>query len=375
MRRLGLILLSVFVAVACRPHLGPSPTPTPSYVAGTLIPSQAMTVGIHIPGAPGAFAASVLDIGASEGLAAGNITVTTEAFSSGDQAFVGAGRTDAVDLFVADTASALYANAAGSDLVLIASLQQTPSWRLLTLAKGSVKKLPDLAKSAIYVDGVHGDEVPVLLAMKGAGLSTAGLTFVYPDDPAIPFDPTLLQNGAVKAALVRSFDGFARTAQFVDPATGASVGPAAYRELSLSSSTDGLGIWASAASIAANDAKTAVAATLIAWSEGLAKCRDDVETCAMLVVDSSTSDLQQESLAWDLNQLNASLWPNPAGLFEMDATRLGVAISAANSVGIGSAISAESLIDGSILNLAKEQWIQGVDRNGAGWTLLDLPLP
>jgi len=375
MRRLGLILLSVFVAVACRPHLGPSPTPTPSYVAGTLIPSQAMTVGVHLPGAPGALAASVLDIGASEGLAAGNITVTTEAFSSGDQAFVGAGRTDAVDLFVTDAAPALFANASGADLVLIASFQHSSTWRLLTLADGPVASLADLAGGSMYVDGVHGDEAPVLLAMKDAGISLEGLTFVYPDDPAIPFDATLLHDGTVKAALVRSFDGFARTAQYVDPATGASVGLAAYREISLSSTSDGLGIWASAASIAADDAKTAVAATLIAWSQSLTKCRDDVETCAMLVVDSSISDLQQESLAWDLNQINASLWPNPAGLFEIDSARLGVAISSANSVGIGSPASADSLIDRSILKLAQEQWIQGVDRNGAGWTPLDLPLP
>jgi len=334
-----------------------------------------MTVGVHLPGAPGALAASVLDIGASEGLAAGNITVTTEAFSSGDQAFVGAGRTDAVDLFVTDAAPALFANASGADLVLIASFQHSSTWRLLTLAASPVASLADLAGGSMYVDGVHGDEAPVLLAMKDAGISLEGLTFVYPDDPAIPFDATLLHDGTVKAALVRSFDGFARTAQYVDPATGASVGLAAYREISLSSTSDGLGIWASAASIAADDAKTAVAATLIAWSQSLTKCRDDVETCAMLVVDSSISDLQQESLAWDLNQINASLWPNPAGLFEIDSARLGVAISSANSVGIGSPASADSLIDRSILKLAQEQWIQGVDRNGAGWTPLDLPLP
>ena len=181
-----------------------------------------MTVGVHLPGAPGALAASVLDIGASDGLAAGNITVTTEAFSSGDQAFVGAGRTDAVDLFVTDAAPALFANANGADLVLIASFQHSSTWRLLTLADGPVASLAALAGGSMYVDGVHGDEAPVLLAMKDAGISIEGLTFVYPEDPAIPFDATLLHDGTVKAALVRSIDGFARTAQYVDPATGAT---------------------------------------------------------------------------------------------------------------------------------------------------------
>ena len=135
MRRItSLLALCMLVTAACRPQIGPSQTPTPSSIAGSLVPSQAMAVGLHLPGALGSLAGPVLDVGISGSLAAANISVSSEPFSGGDQAFVGAGRTDAVDLFVASTAAAVAANAAGGDLELVASLQRTSSWRLMTLA-------------------------------------------------------------------------------------------------------------------------------------------------------------------------------------------------------------------------------------------------
>jgi hypothetical protein len=363
--------------IACRPSIAPSSTPTPSYIAGSLVPSKPMAVGIHLPGTPGALAGGIVDIEAVGALTAGNITVGSQTFSGGELAFVGAETDNVVDLFVADAATALLANAAGADLVMVASLQRLPGWRLVTIASGSTSAVSDLAGGTVFVDGIPGDEAPLLLALKNAGIDAGEVTLVFPDDPGLPYDAASLLDGTIRAVLVRTFDGYARIAQYVDPATEMGIGEAALREIPLDyeAAGSGLDVWATRTSIASDDQKIAVAATLLAWSQGSAKCREDVATCATQISDASISDLSVETLQWTINQLNASIWPNPAGLFEIDATRLGVAISAANSVGIGSATTAESLIDRSILKLAQGQWIQGVDRNGAGWTPLDLPLP
>jgi len=376
-RKAALFALCMVALIACRPSTAPSPTPTPSYIAGTLVPSKPMAVGIHLPGTPGALAGGIVDIEAVGALTAGTISVNSQTFSAGELAFVGAETENVVDLFVADAATALLANAAGADLVMVASLQQSSSWRLMSLASSSVSTISDLVGGTVFIDGIYGDEVPFLLALKDAGIAASDVSLVYPDDPGLPFDAAGLLDGTVRAALVRTFDGSARIAQYPDPATGMSIGEAALREIPLDyeAAGSGLDVWATRTSIASEDQKIAVAATIIAWSQGSAKCRDDVATCATQISDASISDLSVETLEWAVNQLNASLWPNPAGLFEIDAARLGVAISAANSVGIGSPASADSLIDRSILKLAQEQWIQGVDRNGAGWTPLDLPLP
>jgi len=375
-RTLSLLAACMLVVMACRPQLGPSSTPTPSSIAGNLVPSQPMTVGVHLPGAVGSLAAPILDIGITGTLAGANITLTTEPFAGGDQAFVGAGRTDAVDLFVADTGAALIANMAGGDLVLISSLQRSSSWRLMTLASGQVESLAQLAEGVIYIDGLHGDEMPLLNAMKVAGVSTEKLTLVFPEDPVVSFDPTQLIDGTVLAAFVRSFDGSVRLAQYVDPVTGVSAGESFYREIAIDDATDGLGIWASAASIESDDAKIAVAATLVALSDSFAKCRDDVAACATVVADSSVSDLSVEALAYGVNAINASLWPNPQGLFEIDRAALQVEIDMAFSVGlVASKGDAGSLIFDEILAMASQSWPAGVDRNGSAWVPLELVLP
>ena len=376
MRRTALLVaVCLTVVTACRPQLGPSPTPTPSSIAGALTPSQAMTVGIHLPGAVGSFAAPVLDIGINGTLSASNVTVTTEPFAGGDQAFIGAERTDAVDLFVSDTATALVANAAGGDLVLISSLQTTSSWRLMTLASSKIKTLGQLATSTIYIDGLHGDEASLLSAMKKMGISTDKLKFVFPDDPVVSFDATQLVDGTIAAAFVRSFDGYIRLAQFIDPATGVGVGESFYREISANFSSSQLGIWASAASITSDDAKIAVEATLIALTQSFAKCRDDVATCSTQVADSSVSYLSVEALAYGINALNASIWPNSRGLFDVDAIGVQEAVNAAVEVGLVSHVATDTLIAKNIVDEASKYWPAGVDRNGASWAPLDLKIP
>ena len=335
-----------------------------------------MTVGLHLPGAVGSLAGPVLDIGITGTLAGANITVTTEPFAAGDQAFVGAGRTDAVDLFVADTAAVLAANMAGGDLVLISSLQRTSSWRLMTLASEQIESLAQLAETAIYIDGLHGDEAPLLNAMRASGVSTEKMTLIFPEDPVVSFDATQLIDGTVSAAFVRSFDGYIRLAQYGDPATGASVGESFYREVAINYAAGGLGIWASAASIESDDAKIAVAATLVALSESFAKCRDSVDACATVVSDSSVSDLGVEALAFGLNAINASLWPNSQGLFEFDLAALQAEIDAAFEGGlVASRGDAGSLMMDEILTMANQYWPAGVDRNGSSWVPLELVIP
>jgi len=374
-RKLLGVLFSLLVVVGCRPSLEASPTPGPSSIAGDLMPEQAMSVGIHLPGTAGAMYSSIVALNASGSLAAANVTVSGEPFAGEDQSFIGAGRTDAVDLFVAESAAALISNAAGNDLVLLASLQRTQSWRLLTLASGDIQGLDQLQGTTVYVDGLVGDELPLLIALNEAGVESTSVSFVYAEDPGAPFDSASLLDGAVSAAFVHTFDGYVRLAQAFDPNTGGSVGESFYRELPVASLGAGLGIWASAASIESDDAKIAVAATLVGLAQSMAQCRDDVEACAALVADSGLTDLGIEAVAWGLNALNASLWPNPQGLFEIDRATLQEEVDAAVAVGLITTVSVDSFVNDEILTMASQYWPAGVDRNGSSWVPLELVIP
>ena len=374
-RTVAALAVGLLIVAGCRPQLGPQATPTPSSIAGDLAPKAAMTVGLHFPGAAGAAYAPVVAIGISGALAAANITVSAGTFEGGGSAFVGAGRTDAVDLFITDTASALVANAAGNDLVMIASLQRSPTWRLLALAGGKIESVDQLNGKAVYIDGLPGDELPLLAALASAGVDPASVQLIFPDSPALSFDANQLFDGTVAATYVRSFDGYVRLAQVTNPDTGASVGESFYRELPIAPIGAGLGIWASAASIVSDDAKLATAATLVALAQSMAQCRDDVPTCATLVADSSMSDLSVEALAWGMNALNGSLWPNTQGLFAIDRDTLQVEIDAAAAAGLTSRVTADSLISAEIYEIASKHWPANIDRSGSSWTPLELQIP
>jgi len=374
-RTAAALSVGLLIVAGCRPHLGPIATPTPSSVAGSLLPKTAMAVALHYPGAAGAAYAPVVSIGVSGVLAGANITVVAVPYEGGERSFVGAGRTDTVDLFLSDTASVLTANAAGNDLVMIASLQRSPPWRLMTLAGGEIKRLDQLQGTTIYIDGLPGDELPLVSSLKAAGVDVAKVKLLYPEIPAVGLDPSQLLDGTVAAMFVRSFDGYVRLAQYAKPDTSVSVGESYYLELPVAPLGAGLGIWASAANIVSDDAKIATAATLVALAQSMAQCRDDVPTCASLVAESSMSDLSVEVLAWGINALNGSLWPNEQGLFAIDRDALQSEIDAAVAAGLVANTSADSLINREIYGLADENWPANVDRTGANWTPLELLIP
>ena len=204
----------------------------------------------------------------------------------------------------------------------------------------------------------------------------ASVAMVYPDDSSVSFDPTQLADGTVAAVLVRRFDGYPRLVQFADPGTGASVGSAHYRELPLAAVGSGLGIWASAAAIASDDAQVATAAALVALAQSEAACRDDVHACAALFDESSLTDLDADTVAWALDALNGSIWPSAAGLFEMDPAALRADLEAIAATGGSASGTPETLMNGAILSRAQGHWPEGVDRNGSGWTpaVLEIPL-
>jgi hypothetical protein len=334
-----------------------------------------MSVTIHLPGAPGAVFAAVSAISQKGVLDAAQITVNAVPLGTAGDAFTPAGRSDVVDLYVTDTAAALAANAAGADLVEIASLQHAPRWQLLTLAKGKVKSLAQLAGKSVYVDGLPGDELALTAALQAAKTDPAGVTLIYPDDSSFSFDPTQLVDSTVAAVLVRNFDGYPRLVQFADPNTGVSVGATYYRELPIAAVGSGLNIWASAAAITSDDAQIAAAATLIALSQSEAACRDDVQACATLFDESSLTDLDVNTVAWALDALNASIWPNSAGLFEMDAATLQRDLDAMTAAGASTPGTPESLMSSAILSRAQGHWPSDVDRNGANWAPVKLEVP
>lgn len=376
--RHGLSLaLSLVLVAACRPALPGEASPSASSIAGDLIPSQPMSVVYHLPGAPSGLHAPFAFMTQEEGLASAQISVNIATPPVGEDPFASAEDPQNVDLYVASPAAALASREAGSDLVLIAGLQQRADWRLVTPVGSAIASPADLAGQNIFVHGLPGDAATALAALAAEGVAPSSVTLTYATDLSSSFDPTPILDGTYAAALVSSVDGWPRLVQGADPVTGASVGTEGLREIPIAPITAdaGLAIWAHASSLTTDDAKIAAAASLIALAEGLAFCRDTIDDCAALFLGVGTSDQDQETIVWSVNALNGLLWPNPDGVLSIDTEGIKRAVATATTAGVLAMPFDDSYIDASILALAESHWPDGLDRNGSGWTPLSVEIP
>jgi len=373
-RRLAVAISLLVVASACRPALGPSPTPTPSSIVADLVPKSAMTVAIRLPGSAGAMFAPFAAISQLGLLAANKVTVSAIPLGSPDGAFTPSGRTDVVDLYALDTATALRAREQGADLVYVASLEHLTSWGVVSRTRTS---LNSLAGSNIYVDGFPGDEHALRATLQGAGINTGDIVLTYSTDTAVPFDPAMLADGTFDAVYTRSSDGLPRILQSADE-NGVAYGADSFTWLPMTGGrAGGLGLWASAASIASEDGQIAAAAALVALAATTAGCRDDLQGCSARYLEAGLSEFDEGTIAWALNQWNGSLWPSAGpGLFAIDEAAVEATGWDAQAAGIVISLDPVSAyVDQAIYALASAHWPPDIDLVGSDWVPEEVPLP
>lgn len=376
-RRVATFGLVAVLVTACRPALPGEASPSASSIAGDLIPSKPMSVVYHLPGPPSGLHAPFAFMTQEEALIAADISVSLTTPLPDVDPFASAGDPGTVELYVASPAAALASRESGSDLVLIAGLQQRADWRLVTPIGTGITELTDLAGQTIFVHGLPGDASSALAALSAAGVPPSSVNLVYATDLSSPFDPMPILDGTFAAAVVSSVDGWPRLVQGPDLTTGASIGLSGLTELPITSTTSdaGLAIWAHASSLTEDDAKIAAAASLIALAQGLTFCRDTIDDCAALFLGIGTSDQDQETLVWSVNALNGLLWPSTQGALSIDTEGLKGAVTTAIAAGVLSEGFVDDYIDSSVLNLAESHWPEGLDRTGAEWTPLSVEIP
>ena len=351
-------LLSIaLIAVACRPPIGGSVEPTASSIAGELRPSKEISVTVHLPGAPDVLTAPLAYAAASESIAAAGITLNQVAPTAGEAPFPLVASKSRLQLYFATPAAVLASETARASLVMIANLQQTTSMALVAPVGGATTTA-DLSNTTILVQGMIGDEVPLLalLAREGA----ENVTVEYPADSSIPLDLTPLFDGTYAAAFLTRYDGLARAQEFISLESGLPVGPDGITIIDLgdASSVDGLGLWMEESAIADEDFNIAAALILIGLTDGLAYCRDQPTECASVFEQGGETDRFGDSLAWSVDQFNASVWPAPQGVLDVAAVSIdGVTVNT-------------SILERAIANLPAE-----IDRNGASWTPSGISLP
>lgn len=351
-------LLSIaLIAVACRPPIGGSVEPSASSIAGELRPSKEISVTVHLPGAPDVLTAPLAYAAASESIAAAGITLNQVAPTVGEAPFPLVASESRLQLYFATPAAVLASETARSSLVMIANLQQTTSMVLVAPAGGATTAA-DLSNTTVLVQGMVGDEVPLLalLAREGA----ENVIAEFPSDSSIPLDLTALFDGTYAAAFLTRYDGLARAQEFISFESGLPVGPDGIAVIDLGdvSGVHGLGLWMEESAIADEDFNIAAALILIGLTDGLAFCRDNSIECASVFEQGGETDRFGDSLSWSIDQFNASVWPSPQGVLDVAA------------VSIDGITTDQSILERAIANLPA-----GVDRTGSNWMSNGVELP
>ena len=356
-RSLASILSIALIAVACRPPVGGSVEPSASSIAGELRPSKEISVTVHLPGAPDVLTAPLAYAAASETIAAAGITLNQVAPTAGEAPFPLVASKSRLQLYIATPDAVAASATARESLVMIANLQQKTSMVLVAPASGAAAAA-DLSGSTILVQGIVGDEVPLLalLAREGA----ENVTAEFPADSSIPLDLTPLYDGTYAAAFLTQYDGLARAQEFVSLESGLPVGPDGITVIDLGDTSDvrGLALWMEKGAKDDEDFSIAAALILIGLTDGLAFCRDQPGECAAVFEQGGETDRFGDSLAWSIDQFNASVWPAPQGVLDL-GSNLPAGVSVSNQI-----------LERAIANLPA-----GTDRIGESWAPSGTALP
>jgi len=133
-----------------------------------------------------------------------------------------------------------------------------------------------------------------------------------------PFDMSLLLNNELDAAQAMTYNEYAQVLEQENPETGElytadDLAVIDFNDIGTAMLQDA--IWADAAWLAENEATAQ--AFLKASFEGWIFCRDNPDACVQIVLDRGPA-LGTSHQAWQMNEINALIWPSPGGIGVMD---------------------------------------------------------
>lgn len=190
-----------------------------------------------------------------------------------------------------------------------------------------------------------------------------------------PFDMSLLLNREIDAAQAMTYNEYAQVLEAVNPDTGELYLP---EDLSVINFND-IGtamlqdaIWVEEAWLADNE-ETA-SAFLRASFRGWIYCRDNPDECVQMVLDRGSA-LGASHQAWQMNEINALIWPSPGGIGVVDATLWAQTIEVAVgqeviSADPGTAAYRTDLATAAIAALEED----GLDTRGSGFQKTEVVL-
>ena len=188
-----------------------------------------------------------------------------------------------------------------------------------------------------------------------------------------PFDMSLLLNRDVDAAAAMTYNELAQVLETENPKTGHLYQLSDLNVIKLADVGTGMledGVFVRGDWIADEANQDIATRFLKASFKGWVYCRDNFDSCLTTVLDNGPT-LGEGHQRWQLNEINALIWPAPQGVGVMDADLFGVTADIALKYAvIENAASSDAYRTDLAEAAVQELQDEGVDVNGADYQKL-----
>jgi NitT/TauT family transport system substrate-binding protein len=205
----------------------------------------------------------------------------------------------------------------GADLVNIAQPFQRSGTLQVSWADAGIDSPEDWRGKRVGTWG-FGNEHELFAAMRKVGIdpeNTADVTIVSQD-----FTMDALLNNDLDAAQAMTYNEYAQVLEAENPDTGELYQPEDLTVISMESAGTAMlqdGIFARGEWLEDESNQDTAVRFLRASFQGWIWCRDNFEACVDVVLANSPT-LGEGHQTWMLNEINALIWPSPAGIGMMD---------------------------------------------------------
>ncbi|OGN84637.1 MAG: hypothetical protein A2X23_11575 [Chloroflexi bacterium GWC2_73_18] len=308
------------IAAACQAGASPTPQATATPTAPPTAEPTATPTPAHIrlqlqwvtqSQFAGYYAAVDQGFYADEGL---DVEILVGAVDIVPQTVVAAGN---AEFGIAWVPKVLASREQGADLVNIAQVFQRSGTLEVSWKSSAITRPEDWRGKRVGTWG-FGNEHELFAAMRKVGIdpeNAADVTIVSQS-----FDMSGLLNNELDAAEAMTYNEYAQVLEAKNPATGQLYQPSDLDVISMESVGTAMlqdHVFASNAWLTQPGNEDVAVRFLRASFRGWTYCRDNFDACVDIVLKNGPT-LGKGHMTWQLNEINALVWPSPAGIGIMD---------------------------------------------------------
>jgi NitT/TauT family transport system substrate-binding protein len=270
------------------------------------------------------------------------------------------------DLGVAWLPNMLRSREGGTDLVAISQIFARSGTRMVSFKDKNITSPADMHGKKIG-SWLGGNEPELFAALTKAGFDPSTENIIQQN-----FDMSGLLSGDLDVAQAMIYNEYAQVLEAKNPATGNLYTPADFNVIDFNDPSVGTAmlqdqVFASAAWLAKAGNADIATKFLTATYRGWIYCRDNAQKCVDIVL-AKGSQLGASHQAWQMNEINALIWPSTNGIGQFDQAAYDQTVQIATTYKVLTAAPSADATRSDLAAAAYAALPSGTDGKGASWT-------